>query len=176
MDIKYTLINYILTDGDKSFIEDHISKLNSIIPNSTIDIKITEEKRKLYKIDIQVKLDHVTIRVSKKDSKFYDILEKSIDSLKENIIRYKDKTRKYFEGESPWQDFENTDEKPFVEYRPVIKVKKYEDDTPMHPQEAIERMTLLGHKSFIFKNIENDKYAMVYIRDDGFTFGLVEPA
>ncbi len=46
----------------------------------------------------------------------------------------------------------------------------------MHPQEAIERMTLLGHKSFIFKNIENDKYAMVYIRDDGFTFGLVEPA
>ncbi len=176
MDIRYTLINYILTDGDKSFIENHLSRLDNIIPNSTIDLKITEEKRKLYKIDIQVKLEHVTIRVSKKDPKFYDILEKSINSLKENIIRYKDKTRKYFEGDLPWQDFENIKETHFVEYRPVIKVKKYEDDTPMHPQEAIERMTLLGHKSFIFKNIENDKYAMVYIRDDGFTFGLVEPA
>lgn len=47
MDIKYTLINYTLTDGDKSFIENHLSKLDSLILNSTVDLKITGEKRKL---------------------------------------------------------------------------------------------------------------------------------
>jgi hypothetical protein len=45
----------------------------------------------------------------------------------------------------------------------------------MHPQEAIERMILLGHKSFLFKNIETGKYSMVYIRGDGESFGLITP-
>ena len=61
-----------------------------------------------------------------------------------------------------------------TDYDPYIKKKYYEDDSPMHPAEAVERMELLGHNSFIFKNIETGAYAMLYRRDKG-GYGLVEP-
>ena len=44
----------------------------------------------------------------------------------------------------------------------------------MHPAEAIERMELFGHEAFLFKNVKNGKYSVVYKRRDG-TYGLVEP-
>jgi len=42
----------------------------------------------------------------------------------------------------------------------------------MEVEEAIERMELLGHEAFMFKNIKSN--GLVYKRKDG-TYGLVEP-
>lgn len=179
MDIKYTVLDYKLTDAEKDFIEDKLLKLTSIIDiDSIISVKIKEEKFKLYKIEISLPISDVVIRVSKSDSKFYDCVENTINSLKERIVRYKEKSRKYFSGDKDWEEFSSKDddmESLDTEYRPIVKVKKYSDNTPIHPQEAIERMILLDHKSFLFKNIEDGKYSMVYRRDDGVSFGLVEP-
>jgi ribosomal subunit interface protein len=179
MDIKYTILDYKLTNAEKDFLEDKLSKLSHIISkDSVISVKIKEEKYKLYKIEISLPINDVIIRVSKSSSKFYDCVESTINSLKERIVRYKEKSRKYFTGDEDWENFSSQDshlDSVDTEYRPIVKVKKYSDNTPIHPQEAIERMILLDHKSFLFKNIENGKYSMVYRRDDGVSFGLVEP-
>ncbi|MCL4392547.1 HPF/RaiA family ribosome-associated protein [Patescibacteria group bacterium] len=178
MEIKYETQNYILTDAEKSFINDKLQSLRHFLDKDTVVyVKIIEEKTKLYKIEISLTYNNIHIRALKSGSKFYDLVELTIHTLKSNIERVHDKSHDYFEGKKSWTDFENEniDDKSFEDYRPIIKVKEYSDNTPMHPQEAIERMTLLGHKSFLFKNIETGKYAMVYIRDDGISFGLITP-
>ena len=179
MKIHYEIQNYNLTDAEKSFIEDKLQKLEHLLTDTTdIYIRIIEEKIKLYKIEISLVYKDINLMATKRDTKFYDCAESVIHTLKYKIERVHDKSYDYFSGKKSWMDFEKSNIKnsdSLYEYRPIIKIKEYSDNTPMHPQEAIERMILLGHKSFLFKNIETGKYSMVYIRGDGESFGLITP-
>ena len=178
MKIQYEIERYNLSQAEKLFIEDKLQKLSHLIDEDTlVSVKIVEEKLKLYKIEIALIYKNVHIRATKSDPKFYNCVEEVIHTLKSKIERVHDKSHYYFDGKKSWVDFEDEDYgiTNSIEYRPIIKIKEYSDNTPIHSQEAIERMTLLGHKSFIFKNIETGKYAMVYIRDDGISFGLITP-
>ena len=54
----------------------------------------------------------------------------------------------------------------------VVKVKEF-DLKPMTVEDAILQMELLNHEFFFFKNSEeNEKYCIVYKRDNG-GFGLI---
>jgi len=55
----------------------------------------------------------------------------------------------------------------------VVRSKKFEI-APMHADEAIMQMELLGHNFFVFLNMETDNVNVVYKRKDG-SFGLLEP-
>lgn len=140
------------------------------------------------KIEFTITMPNSTIiRVEEKGSDMYALVDKIDPILRRRLIRYHDALRKW-EGEESWkvieeESFEQELKKvnadvyaDDVEVTPIItRYKQYSQNSPMHPAEAIERMELLGHKAFLFKNIENEnKYSMVYKRDDG-TYGLVEP-
>jgi putative sigma-54 modulation protein len=45
---------------------------------------------------------------------------------------------------------------------------------PMSPEEAVDRMDLLGHDFYLFANAETERVNLVYRRRDG-GFGLIEP-
>ncbi|MFC1963076.1 HPF/RaiA family ribosome-associated protein, partial [Chloroflexota bacterium] len=55
----------------------------------------------------------------------------------------------------------------------VVRVKRF-SVKPMALEEAVEQMELLGHNLFLFLDAENDKFSVVYRRDDG-NYGLLEP-
>jgi putative sigma-54 modulation protein len=46
--------------------------------------------------------------------------------------------------------------------------------TPMHPEEAVEQMELLGHDFFVFYNAEEGQLNVIYRRKDG-NYGLLQP-
>lgn len=170
-----------LTDGDKVFIEEKVGKISHLLSGEDIYVKIVEDRHKSYKLEISLSLGKVHIRASKSGSKFYDLVEDAVQALKSRITSFKEKSRYYFNGDKNWDDLsvgydieDDHKEDYTFGFRPIVKIKTYEDDTPIHPQEAIERMSLLDHKAFLFKNIETGRYAMVYIRDDG-NYGLVQP-
>jgi len=56
---------------------------------------------------------------------------------------------------------------------PVVRFKRVEMKL-MTPEEAIERMDLLGHDFFLFANAETEQANVVYRRRNG-DFGLIEP-
>jgi putative sigma-54 modulation protein len=65
-------------------------------------------------------------------------------------------------------DIPDTDvEEPRIERR-----KKFEM-LPMTPEEAIMQMELLGHRFFVFLNMETDGVGVIYSRNDG-GYGLLE--
>lgn len=56
----------------------------------------------------------------------------------------------------------------------VVKVKRFAM-MPMIPEEAAERMELLGHGFFMFTNLDTHRTAVVYRREDG-DVGLIDEA
>jgi putative sigma-54 modulation protein len=46
---------------------------------------------------------------------------------------------------------------------------------PMTPDEAAQRMELLHHTFYVFRNSRTEDVNVVYKRDDG-NYGLIEPA
>ncbi len=57
--------------------------------------------------------------------------------------------------------------------REIVRVKRFEV-WPMHEEEAIEQMELLGHDFFIFYNTEDAALNVIYKRNDG-NYGLLQP-
>ncbi len=55
----------------------------------------------------------------------------------------------------------------------IVKTKRFAIE-PMFEEDAIERMTELGHDFFLFVNAENERIAVLYRRADG-AYGLIEP-
>ena len=55
----------------------------------------------------------------------------------------------------------------------VIKHKKFKM-RPMHVEEAILQMNMLGHKFFMFSNAETGETNVVYMREDG-NYAVLEP-
>jgi putative sigma-54 modulation protein len=130
-------------------------------------------------------LKNGTIRCEEKGTDLYGLVDKTHDTLKVKVEKYKDKlTDHIHDKEAVIEQYEEDSDDRYSTilihesvsgYAPKIaKRKAYSDNRPLHPAEAIEQMEMLGHTSFLFKNIETNKYAMVYKRDDG-DYGLIEP-
>ncbi len=56
----------------------------------------------------------------------------------------------------------------------IVKAKRFAMQ-PMSPEEAVDRMDLLGHGFFFFTNEDTSRAAVVYRRDDG-QVGLIDEA
>ncbi|MFC1780455.1 HPF/RaiA family ribosome-associated protein, partial [Patescibacteria group bacterium] len=138
------------------------------------------------KVEITITMPKAIIRIEEAGDDFYVIIDKIDPILRRRLVRYHDH-QKEWEGKESWKTVEmkkfNKElakvpedvyaNEPYI--HPVItKNKQLGSNSPMHPAEAIERMELVGHESFLFKNIKTGKYSMIYRKRDG-TFGLVEP-
>jgi len=145
-----------------------------------------EGKEEDIAVEVTITMPKVLIRVEERGSDLYIILDKIDPILRRRLVRYQEYKKK-LEGKESWKDlarrqFEkeinNIDEDIYAQsadVEPLItRYKQYSQNSPMHPIEAIERMELIGHEAFLFKNIETGKYSMVYKRING-TYGLVEP-
>ncbi len=70
------------------------------------------------------------------------------------------------DGDGERDEFETV---PSVVRRKQFVVK------PMHVEEAIEQMELLGHSFYLFENADDRAVSVIYRRDDG-AYGLISPA
>ena len=65
------------------------------------------------------------------------------------------------------------EEEPEEESSSIVRVKSFAM-TPMHPDEAVEQMELLGHDFFVFFNADEGQVNVIYRRKDG-DYGLLQP-
>ena len=57
--------------------------------------------------------------------------------------------------------------------REIVRQKSY-TVRPMHVEDAIMQMEMLGHTFFVFVDIETERTHVLYLRDDG-NLGLLVP-
>ncbi len=192
MKIIFTGRGVKVTKGIRAKVQEMMSKHKKLLRKvNKIDVELKHSKPHRgidtdIKLEITVTMPRALIRVEEKGSDLYTIVDGIDPILRRRLIRYHDHEKK-LEGKESWRtlenkkfekEIENIKEDDYVgasDVKPVItRYKEYSKNSPMYPAEAIERMELLGHEAFLFKNIENGKYAMVYKKSDG-TYGLVEP-
>lgn len=181
-----------ITEAIKQKCREMLNKHKKILEKiNKVEIVITDmENRKSgvseVRVEITVTMPHALVRVEESGEDFYATIDKIDPVLRRRLLRYKD-SQKRLKGKESWktreieqfhEEMKELGKKSIdidVQADPVItRHKKFSQNSPMHPAEAIERMELLGHEAFLFKNIESGKYTMVYRKRDG-TYGLVEP-
>ncbi|MGV8130492.1 MAG: ribosome hibernation-promoting factor, HPF/YfiA family [Candidatus Pacearchaeota archaeon] len=188
MNIKFTARDEKVTSKFKDYVNEKLSKFEEQLEiATTIDIELGKiqskgEGVKTFVFEITIFMPNAVIRVEEKGPEQFELVDKAEEVLRRRLQRYYDKLNS-FDKEEGLKNIGATEQTkmpedftPFqADFEPqIVKYKEYSDNTPMRPEEAIDRMELLGHRSYLFRNIESGKYAMVYKRDDG-NYGLVEP-
>ena len=189
LEVKFQVRDIELKEITKEYIIEKLQKLEKLIPDlENITVTIDREsnsknKNNLSKVDITIKMPHAFIKVENKGESINTIVDRLLAPLLKKITRYKSQEERWVKHkewksvqlENITQSDDQVHNEPIRnDYEPRIKRKFYEDDSPIHPAEAIEKMELLGHEQFIFKNIENNKYAII-VKDKNTGYQLIQP-
>lgn len=163
-----------LTNSIKNKIENTLVNLEKYISDDTdIHVKL-DVKKKDQKIEVTIFTKNGTI-LRAEDSKdnlytaidsVYDKLYKQIRKLKTQLIK-KNKSNESirFNSIDEYVDLDTSDNM-------IKRYKKFNFDKPMSIEDAVIQMDMLGHKFFIFRNIESEDICVIYKRHDG--YGLIE--
>jgi len=189
LEVKFQVRDIELKEITKDYIIERLQKIEKLVPdleNLTVSIEResnSKNKNNLCKVDITIKMPHAFIKVENKGENINSVVDKLMAPLLKKITRYKSQEERWVKHkewksiqlETVTQSDDQVHNEPIRnDYEPKIKRKFYEDDSPIHPAEAIEKMELLGHEQFIFKNIENNKYAII-IKDKNTGYQLIQP-
>jgi len=186
--IKFINKNINPTSKQKQYIINKIKKHEKLLDRATNIVVLIKNNHNDHgssrniKIEVSVNMPHAFIRVEERGTSVLSLIDILEVTLKRRLKRYQSQYKKWSK-KTPWKieefdlemlNIEEDRQEVDSEFSPQIKMKEYSNDTPLHPAEAIEQMELLGHSSFLFKNIDSSKHAMIYKRDEG-GYGLIQP-
>ncbi|MFJ8531220.1 ribosome hibernation-promoting factor, HPF/YfiA family [Bacillus sp. NPDC094106] len=176
--MKLTMIgkHVSLTEGMKDAMHKKLNFLNKFLKGDTI-VSITVQVEKKLTISVSAPYNGQFIRAKSEDEDFYVALDDIVDKIKRQITSAKDLEKSmrrldkmqrkslYYTDEIDKKEIKITDK--------IVKRKQFELK-PMHEEEAILQMRVLGHKQFLFVNAElNNVICLLYTRTDG-NYGIIE--
>ncbi len=164
-----------VTEAMKQYLEDKLSRLEKYLENSSnvranVIVKVNGRDQT---VEITIPLKSFILRSEETKEDFYASVDKTIDKLERQIR--KNKTKLMSKSSKPNYEFIFTDddvEDEKEEEKKIVKRKSIEVK-PMHEEEAILQMELLGHEFYMFKDAETSKPAVIYKRKDG-NYGIIE--
>lgn len=174
MNIKIHGDKVKITPAIKSYIEEKISKLNKYFESpEEIEAKVLVRiKNNDQIIEVTVPTQKFTLRAEESHSDLYAATDLVIDKLdnqfRKNKKRLNDKLKKDVKITDFIFDFDDAD----VQNKNKIVKRKNIESKPMDEEEAILQMELLNHDFFIFNNVEEDCFSVVYKRKDG-QYGII---
>lgn len=164
-----------ISDELRAYAEKKLSKLDRYFKNDAVATITAGQQRGKQWLEVTVKHDGMLFRATEKS----DDLHQAVDCVQSTIDRQirKNKTRlerRLREGAFEKETIQGDKSSPIEEERDfdIVRNKRF-PVKPMAAEEAILQMNLLGHMFFVFKNMENEAYSVVYRRKDG-GYGLIE--
>jgi putative sigma-54 modulation protein len=124
--------------------------------------------------EVAIHSDGTIIRAEERSDDMYAAMDLVVDKLERQIRKHKTKLGKQIHQEAliPANFDISEDIEEDSDYD-VVKTKHFALK-PMHIEEAILQMNLLGHSFFVFTNGDTETVNVVYKRKDG-RYGLIEP-
>jgi putative sigma-54 modulation protein len=184
MKVTITEKKLTLNAAQRDYIDEKIANLKGlgerVDDESTIvrvDVEANNVKTSNKNITVQVTMDvpHAVIRAEIFATTVEEGIDLAAEKLKKQLERYKSKkNRRDRSGKwipaSTLEEISSTAE--VGEISAPIKRKVFELE-PMHEEEAIEQMELLGHNFFAYKDADTKRFNIVYKREDK-GYGLIE--
>lgn len=174
MKTTITAKNMVVTPGITNRIMKKTATMERYLkPDTQMYVRLRKERNQRI-AEITVPIDGVTLRAeaASEDNLFMSI-DKALAKLEKQILRHRTKLEKRLRADIPVEEPEFIEEAPAQGERQVVRTKTY-TTRPMHVEDAILQMELLGHSFYVFINIETDQTNVLYLRKDG-NLGLLEP-
>ncbi len=169
-----------ITDSIEGYIRKKMEKLDKYfdqIMDATATVSV-EKNRQIFEVTLQAK--KAIIRAEEESDNIYTSIDRVVEKLERQIIKYKGKLYNKTFGEQNrtkeagiFVNKENDIGTQDNEDVKIVKTKKFVIK-PMSPEEASLQMDLLGHSFYVFNNEATDQINVIYKRKDG-NFGLIEP-
>ncbi len=174
MKITYTARKVNLRDNFKERVEKKLKKFEKIFSeDAVVNVVVTLNKNN-QTVEITIKDNSMIYRAEKTQLEMNDALDKCIDVLGRQLRKNKAKLSKKLKSGSIDDLFEAPAEVVDEEEYKLVRTKQI----PLKPvtvDEAILQMNMIGHKFYMFTNVDTNEVNVVYTRDDG-AYGLLEPS
>jgi putative sigma-54 modulation protein len=170
----------------EDYVNKRLERLDRYLPNITeANLELSSEGRSNQPVaQLTIRNQRgVIFRVEdKKQQDIFSAVDAVADKMSRQIRQYKTKQRR--KGKERWTDavdpdliaipFEEGEAEDEAEEIVEVKIIRRKDVllTPMHEDEAVEQLELLGHDFFVFLNGDTGKVCILYKRQDG-DYGLL---
>lgn len=145
-------------------------------PDTEMFVRLRKEKNQRI-VEITVPMQGVTLRSeAASDDNLYMGIDKALAKLEKQILRHRTKLEKRLR-----EDLDITEAPEFIETldasdkaaKEVVRTKTY-TVRPMHMEDAIMQMEMLGHSFFVYIDSQTNETHVLYGRRDG-NLGLLVP-
>jgi putative sigma-54 modulation protein len=172
--------NVEVTDTLEDYVHKKIGKLDRYLPTITEAwVELSSEGARAAQdrqvCQVTVRSNGVILRAEERSDDMFNSIDTVLDKMYRQIARYKGKRQNRWRGaDVPFEPLPmDYEDEPEEEFSDIVRTKRF-PMTPMHPEEAVEQMELLGHDFFIFFNADEGDINVLYRRKEG-NYGLLQP-
>ncbi|NLD44224.1 MAG: ribosome-associated translation inhibitor RaiA [Chloroflexi bacterium] len=165
-----------VTNTLREYIESRVSRLDRFLPNideARVDLSVQNSKSAgdRHTVQLTLRANGAILRAEDRSGDVRTSVDAVMAKMQRQIERFKGK---HWRSQNRLQAREEQAETPVetVE-RELVRIKRFQT-RPMVVDEAIEQMELLSHDFFIFFNVDEEQFSVVYRRRDG-GYGLLVP-
>ncbi len=179
----------VLTGDLERYIRERVSKLDHYLTR-VVDAQMEVRRRHnrsggdITRVQLTIQTGRNILRAEEDDHEPRRAVDLAIEKMDRQIRRHlerrTDRRRRridvppLLDAAPESVDLEEVEDAPDVAAAPsLVRVKRF-SAKPMAPEEAIDRMELLGHDFYLFFNADDETYSVVYRRRDG-DYGLLAP-
>ena len=162
-----------VTDAIRNHITEKLGKLDKYFGEDahircSVVIKVKDKDQI---IEVTIPTDKFTLRAEEKHSDLYAAIDLVVDVLERQIRKNKTKLNKRRSDADVVFSFIPEEDEEYVETNQVVK-RKTIDKKPMSEEEAILQMELLDHDFFLYNDVDEECFAVIYKRKDG-NYGII---
>lgn len=172
--------NMVISQGISDRILRKTSKMERYLnPNTEIFVHLNKAPNGQRTCEITVPIDGATLRAEAASGEnLYVCIDQALGRLERQIHKHRTRLEKRLrdtafapaELEYDVEDAETVESSA----EPKIVRRKTFPVRPMHLEDAVLQMDLLGHDFFVFVNVDTERTNVIYRRKDG-NLGLLEP-
>jgi putative sigma-54 modulation protein len=168
--------NVEVTDWLRQYVQKKVGKLGRRMPEITearVELSVQNARHSGHRHVAQITLrsNGTILRAEERSADLQTSIDTVLDKMVRQIDRYKGRRSRGRTRGAPPEAL--IAEAPEAELGRIVRTKRF-PVTAMTPDEAIDRMELLGHDFFVFYNADYGEMNVVYRRHDG-NYGLLEP-
>ncbi len=174
MKVIVTGRNLVITDAIREQVEKKLDKFDKYFKSDVEAHATFSTQKNDHIVEVMIPLKNGTIfRAESRTEDMYGSIDEAIDKISRQMQKHKTKIEKRFHDTESIR-FEAIPEREEKSAEAgIVKTKRF-GIKPMHAEEAVLQMDLLGHDFFVFLNGETEEVNVVYRRKDG-DYGLIEP-
>lgn len=178
MKIELTARNLDISDELRSHVEKKLAKVEKYFEKRIPAQVVLKAEKDRQIAEITLPVDGMVVRGEEATDDIYASVNLAVDKIERQLDKYRARfQRRKREGRASVRTLASAEAVApaagDADEPRIMRTKRF-SMKPMHVDEAILQMNLLGHDFYLFRSSETEQVSAVYRRRDG-NYGLIEP-